>query len=115
MASPQEKLAESLEKLKELQDVNRIAAIRSKELSQTHRERLLRNGFISRVMKGWYIPVDPNEDPGSSTSWYTSYWGFCAKYLAHRFDNKWCISPEQSISCFVQCMTQIKKYVLIND
>lgn len=52
MASPQEKLAESLEKLKELQDENGIAAIRSKELSQTHRERLLRNGFIRRVMKG---------------------------------------------------------------
>ncbi|MDZ7717821.1 MAG: Fic family protein [Balneolaceae bacterium] len=101
MASPQEKLAESLEKLKELQVENGIAAIRSKELSQTHRERLLRNGFIRRVMKGWYIPTDPSEGPGSSTSWYTSFWGFCAKYLAHRFDNKWCIAPEQSLSYWV--------------
>ena len=98
MASPQEKLAESLDKLRELQDENGIAAIRSKELSQTHRERLLRNGFIRRVMKGWYIPADPSEGPGSSTLWYTSFWGFCAKYLAHRFDNQWCISPEQSLS-----------------
>lgn len=101
MASPQEKLAESLEKLRELQDENGIAAIRSKELSQTHRERLLRNGFIRRVMKGWYIPTDPGEGPGNSTSWYASFWGFCAEYLVNRFDNSWCISPEQSLSYLV--------------
>ncbi|TVQ01840.1 MAG: cell filamentation protein Fic [Balneolaceae bacterium] len=98
MASPQEKLATSLQKLKELQDENGIAAIRSKDLSQTHRNRLLKNGFIRRVMKGWYIPADPGEKPGSSTLWYTSFWGFCSKYLNHRFGNQWCISPEQSLS-----------------
>lgn len=98
MASPQEKLAASLEKLRELQSEDGIGAIRSKQLSQTHRARLLKNGFIRRVMKGWYIPTDPSEGPGSSTSWYASFWGFCVKYLAYRFDKKWCISPEQSLS-----------------
>ena len=45
MASPSEKLAESLAALKKLQD-HAITAIRSDQLTRTHRERLLKNGFI---------------------------------------------------------------------
>ena len=35
--------------------------------------------------------------PGDSTAWYTSFWEFCAAYLRGRFENNWCLSPEQSI------------------
>ncbi|MFQ5903790.1 MAG: cell filamentation protein Fic, partial [Candidatus Binatia bacterium] len=59
MATPQEKLAESLEALKELQKRG-VVAIRSAHLTRTHRERLLRNGFLHEVMKGWYIPARPD-------------------------------------------------------
>lgn len=51
MATPSEKLASSLEELKRLQDRGQIA-IRSGELSRTHRQRLLKHGFIQEVMKG---------------------------------------------------------------
>ena len=54
MATPSEKLAESLEALKELQDKG-IMAIKASELSRVHRERLSKNGFLSEVMKGWYL------------------------------------------------------------
>ena len=50
MATPSEKLAESLEVLKELQDKG-IMAIKASELSRVHRERLSKNGFLSGVMK----------------------------------------------------------------
>jgi hypothetical protein len=49
-------------------------------------------------MKGWYIPSRPDETPGDSTAWYASFWDFCAAYLKERFDEDWCLSPEQSIS-----------------
>lgn len=97
MATPSEKLAESLQALGELQK-REIAAIKSRHLSRTHRERLVKNGFLKEVMKGWYIPSHPDEAPGDSTAWYTSFWDFCAAYLSERFDNNWCLSPEQSIS-----------------
>ena len=45
MATPSEKLAESLETLNELQDRG-TGAIRSRDLSRTHRERLVKNGFL---------------------------------------------------------------------
>lgn len=96
MASPSEKLAESLEALKELQDRD-IVAVRSADLSRTHRERLSKNGFLQEVMKGWYIPSDPEEQRGESTRWYASFWDFCAAYLEERFGKKWCLSPEQSL------------------
>jgi Fic/DOC family len=97
MATPSEKLAESLAVLRTLQDQGRIA-IRTTELSRTHRERLLRTGFIREVMKGWYVTARPDEPPGESTSWYASFWAFVAAYLRDRFDRAWCLSPEQSLN-----------------
>lgn len=43
----------------------------------------------------------PDEKPGDSTSWYTSFWDFCGAYLSERFDQSWCLSPEQSISLHI--------------
>jgi hypothetical protein len=97
MATPQKKLAESLETLKKLQDSG-VVAIRAADLSRGHRERLLKNGFLQEVMKGWYIPTRPDEMAGKSTAWYASFWDFCAAYFRTRFDSDWCLSPEQSLS-----------------
>jgi hypothetical protein len=97
MATPSEKLAESLDALQELEDRGFIA-IRSGDLSRTHRERLVRNGFLHEVMKGWYIPARHDQTAGESTAWYTSFWDFCAAYLEHRFEEQWCLSPDQSLA-----------------
>ncbi len=97
MATPQEKLAESLDALKKLQDRG-VVAIRATDLSRTHRERLLKNGFLQEVMKGWYIAARPDDAAGESTAWYASFWAFCAAYLRERFGSEWCLSPEHSLS-----------------
>lgn len=91
-----EKLAVSLEALETLQ-TGGVIAIRSADLSRTHRERLLKAGFLKEVMKGWYISSRPEETTGESTAWYTSFWEFCAQYLAERFGDQWSLSPEQSL------------------
>ncbi|WP_162654535.1 Fic family protein [Lentilitoribacter sp. Alg239-R112] len=97
MASTAEKLATSLEELETLQSKGAVA-IRSSELSRTHRERLMKSGFLKEVMRGWYIPSRPDEIAGESTAWYTSFWGFCAQYLSDRFGEEWSLSPEQSLA-----------------
>jgi len=96
MALPQEKLTDSLQALRALQKQG-IVAIRSADLSRTHRERLAKAGFLQEVMKGWYIPSRPDEARGESTAWYASFWTFCAAYLSARFDEDWVLSPEQSL------------------
>lgn len=97
MATPPQKLALSLELLHALQERGKVA-IRSGDLTRTHRERLLRNGFLKEVIKGWYIPSRPDEPAGESTAWYTAFWAFCADYLSDRFGADWIVSPEQSLS-----------------
>lgn len=96
MATPQEKLANSLEALRELQSRG-LVAIQSRDLSRTNRERLVKNAFLSEVMKGWYVPAELGRAKGDSTSWYTSFWAFAGAYLSERFGADWCLSPEQSL------------------
>jgi len=93
---PSEKLAQSLEVLHNLQKQGKYA-IQSKEISRTHRERLVENAFLEEVVKGWYVPIKPDEQKGESTAWYASFWNFCASYLNERFGDEWCLSPEQSL------------------
>jgi Fic/DOC family len=99
MAAPQEKLAESLEALRKLQDRG-VVAVRAADLSRAYRERLLKNGFLQEVMKGWYLAASPDDTAGESTAWYASFWGFCAAYLRERFGTEWCLSPEHSLSLY---------------
>lgn len=96
MPRPPEKLADSLRALQTLQDKG-VTAIKSAMLSRADRERLLRNGYLQEVIKGWYIAARPDDAPGDSTAWYASFWDFCAAYLTERFQDKWCLSPEQSL------------------
>lgn len=96
MATPNEKLADSLRILKEIHEKDKVA-IKSAELGRVHRERLLKNGFVKEVTKGWYIATPSDEQPGDSTSWYASYWQFCAEYLNDMYGEDYFISPEQSL------------------
>lgn len=106
MASPAEKLAQSLEILKSLQHATTgasRAALHTSDFSRVHRERLLKNGFIREVIKGWYIPVRPDATgaalaAGESTDWYSAFWPFCTAYLNQRFGQDWCLSAEHSIA-----------------
>lgn len=97
MTTPQEKLASSLEVLRRLQ-AESAAVIRSNDFTRTHRERLLANGFLEEVIRGWYIVANPNDRLGDTTAWYASYWDFVTRYLTDRFGNDWCLSPEASLS-----------------
>ena len=96
MPSPSEKLAESLDVLRELQQGNR-RVFRSDDLSRVHRERLVENGFLQEVMKGWLISSSPDTQAGESTPWHASFWEFCSRYCDERFGDQWHLSPEQSL------------------
>ena len=96
MPAPNAKLAESLTALQALQKGGH-RVIRSGALSRVHRERLLANGFLQKVMKGWLISASPGARAGDSTPWYASFWEFCARYCDERFGEAWHLSPEQSL------------------
>jgi len=52
MATPWEKIADSLKELHSIQEKN-VIAIKSDMLTRTHRERLVNNGFIEEVLRGF--------------------------------------------------------------
>ncbi len=113
MAIPNERLASSLKELHELQKDGR-RVFRSAELRRAHRERLLRNGFLQEVLKGWVISSSPGARDGESTPWYASFWEFCARYCAERFGEDWHLSPEQSIFLHAE-KTTIPAQVIIHS
>jgi fido (protein-threonine AMPylation protein) len=96
MPTPNQRLAASLSALRKLQRSGR-RVFRSGQLSRVHRERLLRNGFVQEVMKGWLISSNPSAQQGDSTPWYASFWEFCARYCDARFGDEWHLSPEHSL------------------
>jgi hypothetical protein len=105
MAEPSEKLAESLEVLRNIQQNQGFAAIQTSEISRVHRERLMKNGFLNEVAKGWYIVCNPGDQKGESTAWYTSYWQFCSRYLENKYGEKYTVSAEQSIALHAENYT----------
>lgn len=97
MATPNEKLAESLNALKALQEGGR-RVFRSGDMSRVHRERLVANGFLRQVMKGWLISSGPSAQAGDSAPWYASFWEFCKRYCNERFGSEWFLSAEESLA-----------------
>ena len=100
MASLQEKLAESMNVLKEYQDKNENLIIRGPQvLGETHTKRLIQNGYLQPVIKGWYMPSFPGSE-GDTTVWYASYWPFIVTYANSRFGKEWCLTPEESLNFY---------------
>jgi len=97
MATPQEKFVGALTLLKELQDNGSVAIYTEEIPNKEYRRILIANGFLKVVSKGWYILSNPSELDGDSTSWYSSYWSFCSKFLKHKYGSEWCLSADQSL------------------
>ena len=111
MATPNEKLAESLAKLQKLQKGGK-RVFRSRDLSRVHRERLIKQSFLREVIRGWLISSSPGAEPGETTPWYASFWEFCADYCEERFGDEWYLSPEQSLLLYAE-NTVIPQQVVI--
>lgn len=112
MPSPSEKLAQSLEVLADLQkDGGRVFA--SSELSRTHRDRLKRAGFLTPVIKGWWMATDPGARPGDTTAWHASFWEFCSRYCTSRFGSRWHLSPELSLLLHAEA-TEVPRQVVVH-
>ena len=112
MAKPHEKLAESLAILKALQEGGR-RIFKSDELSRVHRERLMTNGFLRDVIKGWVMSTGPQAQQQDTPPWYESFWEFCSLYCNERFGKDWYLSPEQSLLLHAEAPT-IPPQVVVN-
>jgi hypothetical protein len=90
----QTKLATALQRAHE---AARNSVVKSASLQRADRELLVKRGYLQGICKGWYLLARPEEEAGSSTTWYASFWGFLAVYLQDRFGPDYCLSAGSSI------------------
>lgn len=75
-----------------------VVGIHTDDLPNTkQRQLLIKNGFIRKVAKGWYIASNPMEKAEETTAWYSSYWEFIVQFLQYKYGNNWCLSADQSL------------------
>ncbi|HMO48956.1 MAG TPA: Fic family protein [Rubrivivax sp.] len=86
--------------MKGLQDGG-VHVLRPDQLSRPHREALARNGFIRPIIRGWYMPASPSDEPRETTAWYASALEFVGRCCQARFGDAWCMSPDFSIRLHV--------------
>jgi hypothetical protein len=66
MATPRERFVEALTFLRQLQKKG-VVGIHTDDLPNTkQRQLLIKNGFIRKVAKGWYIASNPMEKAGET-------------------------------------------------
>lgn len=90
-------LAKSLIILKRLQDDGHIVFHSTDEIPRINLGCLLNNGFLTEVIRGWYIVDNPSLPPGSTVTWFSNFWKFISIYESYNNGNMWCLSPEQTI------------------
>jgi len=91
---PHQLIAKSLERAKA--HANK-GIIRATSLSPSDRKRLEADGWLTRIIRGWYLLTQPSTHKGESTPWYSSFWNFVSIYLWARFGDNYCLSASASI------------------
>ncbi|MBU0676885.1 MAG: Fic family protein [Verrucomicrobia bacterium] len=105
-----ELIAESLERATKFAH---SGIVRSGDLSRTDRERLLKNGYLHAIIKGWNLLTTPDAEDGESTAWFASYWSFVAYYLEDRFGRKYCLGANSSMELHLEATTVPKQIAVI--
>lgn len=85
-----------VEQLHEAKGVASHSVIRSHNLKRNTRESLTKAGFLSPVIKGWFLLSTP-AGVGTTTLWYSQYWNFVREYLKERFGQNYCLGAETSL------------------
>jgi hypothetical protein len=80
-------------------------------MSRTHQERLLKNGFLLRVINGWLMPGRPDnvEDEHGMVHLILA---ILRGLPPAPIKTQWCLSPEQSLSTHAGSWTVPKQLVV---
>jgi len=92
--------------------VSQQGIVYTKDLSVFDRKRLEKGGWLTRIIRGWYLLNKPTGAIGDTTPWYSSFWNFIALYLRVRFKDKYCLSANESLSLHLG-NTLIPKQLLV--
>ena len=98
-----------------LERVRQVAVegvVRSADLERKDREKLQKAGWLRRIIRGWYLLLQPTDTKGTTTAWYASFWSFVALYLQERLGSDYCLSAETSIDLHLG-PTQVPRQLVV--
>lgn len=72
--------------------------LQASDISRLHLTRLIKSGWLTPILRGWYLLKQPTAREGDSTGWYSSFWDFVGVYLHHRFGEEYCLSASDSLA-----------------
>ncbi len=73
--------------------------VHSKNIKPKQQALLVKNGYLKRIIKGWYL-FDADlaaQSAGESALWYESIWSFIGQYLYSRFKGNYWLNSEASL------------------
>lgn len=92
-----QRLAAALKRAKVASKADGIDVIHTRDLSRADRELLVSSGWLQEIIKGWYLLLRPDAEPGDSTIWFAHFWQFLAVYLEEQYGKDYCLSAESSL------------------
>ncbi len=102
-----------VQSLKRVKKFTQHGVVRAKDISTLDRKRLEGDGWLTRIIRGWYLLSQPTAVQGDSTPWYGSYWNFVSVYLKSRFGNNYCLSANASIDLHLGSTTIPKQLIIM--
>ncbi len=100
-----------------LSDVSKSARgniVHSKNIKPKQQAILVKQGYLKRIIKGWYLfDADLSaQGAGESALWYESIWSFIGQYLVSRFGNDYWLSAEASLDIHTHSNTMPAQLVV---
>lgn len=108
-----DKLGQALRRAYEVvESKGKTHVLQTKEISRADREILTKNGWLQEIMRGWYLLVRPDINPGESSAWYANFWEFINLYLQHNYGKQYCLSVKDSLDLHIG-KTSVPKQVVV--
>jgi len=96
MSNAQE-ISQALKRVQRAITQNQAPIVQSQQIEREDRVLLLKTRWLDEIIKGWYLVVRPDVQPGDSTIWYANIWDFLRLYLEHLYEKDYCLSAENSL------------------
>ena len=85
----------------------------SREIERSDRELLVRSQWLQEIIRGWYMLIRPDVQPGDTSAWYANFWDFVQIYLNENYGDSYCLCAENSIDLHIGNPTIPKQVVVL--
>ena len=87
--------------------------LHSADIERSDRELLVRTQWLQEIIKGWYMLVRRDINPGDSSAWFANIWDFLRLYLEYHYGQEYCLSSKNSLELHIGSTVIPKQIVII--